>query len=243
MIQHYGNEEIDMDDSNTNYLAHYGILGMQWGVRRYQNADGSLTSAGRKRYGEGPSKKGGSIKEKIGSRIEYTKKKRAAKAYSRKMSTVKGSVDEALNRMTDKRIAKETARYKAANDYLKAKEDLKKTIDSTNPKPEPKKDKLERLASSAGKVATLAENVARIKTSYDKIFGSSNSQSDSSKYSTELKRLQVIKQKKDLGIEADELEGYKLIGKSATDNIVKSKTANDLWKTTTELNKKIQSMN
>lgn len=34
-----------------NYLSHYGILGMKWGVRRYQNPDGSLTSAGKARYG------------------------------------------------------------------------------------------------------------------------------------------------------------------------------------------------
>lgn len=32
------------------YLVHHGILGQKWGVRRYQNADGTLTEAGKKKY-------------------------------------------------------------------------------------------------------------------------------------------------------------------------------------------------
>ena len=32
------------------YLVHHGIKGQRWGIRRYQNEDGSLTDAGRKRY-------------------------------------------------------------------------------------------------------------------------------------------------------------------------------------------------
>ena len=34
-----------------NELQHHGIKGMHWGIRRFQNPDGTLTSAGRDRYG------------------------------------------------------------------------------------------------------------------------------------------------------------------------------------------------
>jgi len=32
------------------YISHYGIKGQKWGVRRYQNTDGTLTEAGKKKY-------------------------------------------------------------------------------------------------------------------------------------------------------------------------------------------------
>jgi hypothetical protein len=36
--------------STDSALSHHGILGQKWGVRRYQNEDGTLTEAGKKRY-------------------------------------------------------------------------------------------------------------------------------------------------------------------------------------------------
>ena len=34
----------------NDQIWHWGVKGMKWGVRRYQNADGSLTDAGKRRY-------------------------------------------------------------------------------------------------------------------------------------------------------------------------------------------------
>lgn len=59
-------------------LYHHGIKGMKWGVRRYQNADGSLTNVGKKRYEEGDSEGGNS------SSTKSTKSKLAPEHISRK---------------------------------------------------------------------------------------------------------------------------------------------------------------
>lgn len=61
-------------------LYHHGIKGQKWGIRRWQNEDGSLTSAGREHYGYGLF---GAYKlrnaERITNRDQYKKERKAAK--------------------------------------------------------------------------------------------------------------------------------------------------------------------
>ena len=57
----------------SNELYHYGIKGQQWGRRLYQNKDGSLTAAGKKRYGSSTDDLGDT--QHLGNRISYDGKK------------------------------------------------------------------------------------------------------------------------------------------------------------------------
>ena len=41
---------MEMNEGYGTYLAHHGIKGQKWGVRRFQNPDGTLTAAGKERY-------------------------------------------------------------------------------------------------------------------------------------------------------------------------------------------------
>lgn len=48
---------------DTNYLEHHGILGMKWGIRRYQNKDGTLTAAGKRRAAQFQAKQQKNVKK------------------------------------------------------------------------------------------------------------------------------------------------------------------------------------
>ena len=54
-----------------NELYHHGIKGQKWGVRRYQNADGSLTAAGTKRYYKNAIKNASDTSSKKALKNEY----------------------------------------------------------------------------------------------------------------------------------------------------------------------------
>jgi 3-oxoacyl-[acyl-carrier-protein] synthase III len=79
---------MDKQEIVGNVLQHFGILGMKWGIRRFQNPDGSLTPAGRKRYQKKLERlekkdtkwaktKGSKIKEKIEKKVSKEAEKYA----------------------------------------------------------------------------------------------------------------------------------------------------------------------
>lgn len=51
-----------------SYLAHHGIKGQKWGVRRFQNVDGTLTTAGKSRYSNDQYRRDVAVYGKSGAR-------------------------------------------------------------------------------------------------------------------------------------------------------------------------------
>ena len=119
-------------------LRHHGIKGQKWGVRRFQNADGSLTSAGRKRYGEGSSA------EDYQNAIKKTKAAGESVENIRKFNNdVKRIKDPAMEKrirksteqMTDKELQQRVNRLNMEDNYTRMmmhREQLKQGEDYVN---------------------------------------------------------------------------------------------------------------
>lgn len=101
-----------------DFLMHYGILGQKWGVRRYQNKDGSLTEAGRARYLTDSGKLNDKGKKRFVDRGDGTYYD--ATKFARKFGLVGGLIDTA-------RLVKEK-KYSAAKEAEKEETEREKKL-------------------------------------------------------------------------------------------------------------------
>ena len=92
---------------STDELYHHGVKGQRWGIRRYQNKDGSLTAAGRKRAAK---------LEK-----EYTSLTGRKPGGSSANSGKSNSKNKSIKDMSDQELREQANRLTLENNYINAK--------------------------------------------------------------------------------------------------------------------------
>lgn len=94
----------------TEELMHYGVKGMKWGVRRYQNYDGSYTKRGLKRYYQAESDYENAKKERSRVKSEYkngTKTRQDYKKARQNVRSTKKALVKSYNKLKTDKLADE----------------------------------------------------------------------------------------------------------------------------------------
>lgn len=142
-------------------LVHHGIKGQRWGIRRFQNRDGSLKAAGKKRYGADVEK----AKENLKSAKE--RKKEAAKEYNR--ATAGGML---YNEKATQKLSKASGNVGFAKERLK-NEKAKERLNNETKEKSKHRLALEEKYRSQGMTAEEAEIAAYRRARTEKIIAAS----------------------------------------------------------------------
>lgn len=117
---------------HSDELQHWGIKGQRWGIRRYQNSDGSLTPAGQKRYNkEMESLKKEEAKIKAAEKVAANHKKTQAKFD--KLDNKKQELEERKKALKDAKRGKNTSED-GDNTAETLEERRERLLKSTDPK-------------------------------------------------------------------------------------------------------------
>lgn len=161
------------------YLAHHGILGQKWGVRRYQNPDGSLTAAGRKRYAidsDGKIRKLSSSERRAAIKME--KNRAAALEKARKARVEKAEYNKQKTEAIKSGDASKIEKYfndltpselKEATDRMNAKQSFQKMLNSEAQLIANGKTKTDKLMDTLGKVSNYAETGIKVYNVFAKV--------------------------------------------------------------------------
>lgn len=105
-------------DVYDDELTHWGIKGMKWGIRRYQNKDGSLTAAGKKRRSLGQVVHDHKVAKKrkaAAAKARETREKNLKAEAKRKKALEKGTLS--VKKMTDDELAASIKRLENEQKY------------------------------------------------------------------------------------------------------------------------------
>ena len=159
-------------------LIHHGIKGMKWGVRRYQNTDGSLTAAGKKRYGVSGDKRRDALalNALASQRLADYNRGHAEKAESRvrssKHAIVRGlnRIETAHSRSEQKTWERNAAKYDRKLDrhdkrVSKQRKKLQGNAAASRMFAEASQERVDKALKSAGsvKIGTLAPGFDMLK--------------------------------------------------------------------------------
>lgn len=158
---------------NKNELYHHGIKGQKWGIRRYQNEDGTLTEAGKKRYGSAGAEMLTAKSEYKKANKEYNKSFNRAYNKSYQSFSLSKKKREAGNERWEDAYDKADAVRAAKQKYKSAKEhardiQVKENLQKAQSASQAEKALKQKLAHDYAKGETALGRIWRKTTGWDK---------------------------------------------------------------------------